>query len=149
MMLYRFLPLPFVANLDGEGAKKYGGRWNSKGFPIVYTSLSISLALVELLVHCASINQLQLNHLAVIEVPSNLEQELITTPLQPNWRQDLKYSRSVGDAFIASNSNLFLQIPSFIIPQENNILINPMHKDFQSIKVKETLSFDFDLCFFK
>ena len=149
MIVYRFSPVLFVANLDGEGAKKYGGRWNSKGFPIVYTSLSISLALVELLVHCASINQLQINHLAVIEVPSNLERELIATSLQSNWRQDLKYSRSVGDAFIASNSNLFLQVPSFIIPQENNILINPRHKDFQLIKVKETLSFDFDLCFFK
>jgi len=149
MILYRFSPAQFVGNLDGEGARKYGGRWNSKGFPIVYTSLSISLALVELLVHCASIDELQRNQLAIIEVPLELESNLISPPLLPDWQSDLKYSRSVGDDFIASSLPLLLQVPSFVIPQENNILINPRHKDFTSVKVKETLSFNFDLRFFK
>ncbi len=149
MILYRFAPEQYAENMDGLGASKFGGRWNSKGFPVVYTSLSISLSLIELLVHHASINTIKNNQLIILELPDLLDvSEILKEEMNSNWQSDIKYSQTLGNRFLSSSSALLLKVPSAIIPQEHNILINPRHHQFEQIKIKEILSFIFDLRLF-
>ena len=68
--------------------------------------------------------------------------------MNSNWQTDIKYSQTLGNRFLSSKSALLLKVPSAIIPQENNILINPRHQQIEHVKIKEILSFDFDLRLF-
>ena len=149
MILYRFANEEFATQIDGFGASKYGGRWNSKGFPIVYTSLTISLALIELLVHNTSNNSIKNNKLIILELPDDVVlKEVLKEEMNSNWQTDIKFSQTLGNRFLSSKSALLLKVPSAIIPQENNILINPRHQQIEHVKIKEILSFDFDLRLF-
>ena len=68
--------------------------------------------------------------------------------MKDNWQTDIKYSQTLGNRFLASSKALLLKVPSAIIQQENNILINPRHNHIQQVKVKDILSFDYDLRLF-
>ena len=149
MILYRFARAEFSHDLSGEGAKRFGGRWNSKGNAVVYTSLNISLALLELLIHSVSYDEIKTNVLMVIETNINQFKELTATSLKGGWQEDIGYSRYIGDEFLHSESSLLLQIPSAIIPEEYNMLINPQHKDFSKVKIKSASVFQFDTRLFK
>ena len=149
MILYRFAPEEYADNIEGNGASKFGGRWNSKGFPVVYTSLTISLSMIELLAHHTSTNSLKNNKLILLELPEDMVISVIKKEeMNSNWQSDIKYSQTLGNRFIASCSALLLKVPSAIIPQENNILINPRHQQFSQVKIKDILSFGFDLRLF-
>jgi len=149
MILYRFALEEFADNIDGFGASKFGGRWNSKGFPVVYTSLSISLSLIELLVHHTSINSIKNNKLVILELADDIAiSEISIEEMNSNWQSDIKYSQTLGNRFIVSTSALLLKVPSAIIPQENNVLINPRHKQISQVKIKDILSFGYDLRLF-
>lgn len=149
MILYRFSLEQYSKDLSGDGAKKYGGRWNSKGLPVVYTSLTISLSLLELLIHKATYDELKAHQLSVIEVPNYHFSILNLKQLKRNWQEDIEYSKYIGDEFLSSNASLLMQVPSAIIPEESNILLNPKHKDFNKVKVLKAKSFRFDTRIFK
>ncbi len=149
MIVYRFTPEKYCEELNGEGAAKFGGRWNSKGRPVTYTSFSISLSLVELLVHSAGYNEILANRLTLIEVPDKHSTEILSGRLKPNWQLDESYSKYIGDEFLSSGSHLLLKVPSAIIPEESNILINPRHKDFSKVKISAIKKFHFDTRLFK
>jgi RES domain-containing protein len=148
MMLYRFSPEQFSRDISGEGARRFGGRWNSKGKPIVYTSLSISLSLLELLIHSTSHDEIIRNYLTSIEVPGDKITEIPLSHLKKNWIADEGFTRYIGDEFLGSDS-LLLKVPSAIIAQEFNILINPLHRDFRKVKIKTAERFMFDARLFK
>jgi len=149
MILYRFALEEYAENIDGFGAGKFGGRWNSKGFPVVYTSLSISLSLIELLVHHTTINSIRNNKLIILELPDDIAISIIKKEeMNENWQSNIKYSQTLGNRFLSSSSALLLKVPSAIIPQESNVLINPRHHQFEQVRIKELLSFDFDLRLF-
>ena len=149
MIVYRFGHEAFIENLDGEGAKRFGGRWNSKGFAMLYTSPTISLALIEVLAHAMAYTDLLNYRLAVLEVPYLSETAIKLEAMKHTWREDVKYSRFMGDSFISTQTNLSLSVPSAIIPQENNLLINPKHKDFSEVKLVDIQFFEFDVRLFK
>jgi RES domain-containing protein len=146
--VYRFSRPQFDA-LSGEGARLFGGRWNTKGKSVVYTSLNISLSLLELLIHSVSYEEIRANNLAVIELPDDAVSEITLVQLKSNWQSDEDYSRYIGDEFLSSQSSLLLKVPSVIIPEEKNILINPKHKDFKKIKIRSAKHFKFDVRLFK
>lgn len=125
--------------LDGEGARLYGGRWNSVGIPVVYTSEHLSLCLLEQLVHL-SINTIPVNWVALkIEIPDKINgEEMTSLP-----KTDLEAKR-IGDSWIQSNKSLFLKVPSSIIQTEHNFLINPAHPHMREIKIIETTPFVLD-----
>lgn len=148
MIVYRFSNPKFDV-LSGEGARLFGGRWNSKGKSAVYTSLTISLSLLELLIHAVSYDEILINHLAVIEIPDDSVSEISTAQLKTTWQNDEEYSQFIGDEFLTAQSSLILKIPSVIIPEEKNILINPKHKDFRKIKIRSASKFKFDVRLFK
>ncbi len=148
MIVYRFCKPSFDV-LSGEGSRLFGGRWNSKGASVIYTSLTISLSLLELLIHAVSYDEILTNFLAVIELPDETIHEMPLSKLKNNWQNDENYSRYIGDQFLSSQSSLILKVPSVIIPEEKNILINPKHKDFKKIKIKSSSKFKFDARLFK
>lgn len=148
MILYRFSPEQFSRDISGEGAKRFGGRWNSKGKPIVYTSLHISLSLLELLIHNASYDEIIRNYLTAIEVPEGKVTEVTLQTLKKNWLKDEDFTRYIGDEFLQSEF-LLMKVPSAIIPQEHNMLINPLHRDFKKVKIKTAERFMFDTRLFK
>lgn len=149
MMLYRFASASHSRDLSGEGAKLYGGRWNNKGNAVLYTSQSISLALLELLIHSTSYDEILVNELITIEIHTDNITTLETSQLKNGWENDFDYSKFIGDGFLSNKSSLLMKVPSAIIPEEGNVLINPLHADFKKIKIKSTKKFRFDVRLFK
>jgi RES domain-containing protein len=149
MMLFRFCKEQYSNNISGEGAKLRGGRWNSVGLPVVYTSTTISLSLLELLIYNASYDELQNNYLMKIEIPGIEEDSILPITVKKQWQKDIGYSRFIGDSFLSTKKNILLQVPSAIIPEEYNVLINPLHRDFKKIKILSSSPFEFDSRLFK
>lgn len=147
--LYRFARTKYSDDLSGNGAKLYGGRWNNVGYPAIYTSFTASLSLLELLIHSVSYDEIKDNRLMIIEVPDTSIMEITPKKLKTNWEKDIDYTRFIGSEFIAHSSNLLLKVPSAIIPFEHNYVINPLHKDFSKVKLKEASIFSFDGRLFK
>jgi RES domain-containing protein len=148
MILYRFSPEQFSSDISGEGARRFGGRWNSKGRPVVYTSLSISLSLLELLIHSISHDEIIRNYLTIIEAPDDRITEVPLSTLKKNWTSDEDFTKYLGDEFLQSDF-LLMKVPSAIIPRESNLLINPSHRDFKKVKIKTAERFMFDARLFK
>jgi RES domain-containing protein len=149
MILYRFVRSQYSNDLSGEGARRFGGRWNSAGNPVLYTSFSISLALLELLIHNASHDEIISNQLITIEIPDVEYKELSALRLKNLWYEDENYTKNIGDDFLASQSSLLLKVPSSIIPEEYNMLINPRHVHFKKVKIKQIRTFRFNVRLFK
>ncbi len=149
MIVYRFTKEIYSHDISGEGAKKWGGRWNSPGIPVVYTSFSISLSLLELLIYQSSYEEIVVNRLMQIEVPDNLFQSLSTGSLKNNWQNDIDYCRFIGNEFLQNKKSLMLKVPSAIIPDEYNILLNPAHPAFGKCRLLSSRLFKFDTRLFK
>ncbi len=145
MTVYRLTNGDYKNDLSGTGAKLYGGRWNSIGLAALYTTEHISLAVLEILVHIKSYRQPVDFHLLTIEIPETVG---VTTmdlqKLKRNWKDDITYGQFIGDEFLTKGQSLILKIPSVIIEQENNCLINPSHPDAVKIRIRSTATFLFD-----
>ena len=149
MTLYRFSNKNYGADVHGEGAKLNGGRWNSKGQSVVYTSMTISLSLLELVIHSASYEEIKSHLLMKIVIPDNFVTSLKDLSLKPTWPDDPAYSRFIGDSFLRTKKSLLLKVPSAIIPEEYNVLINPLHPDIKKVKIVSASPFQFDARLFK
>lgn len=149
MILYRFTNKNYGADISGEGARLQGGRWNSKGFPVIYTSTTISLSLLELIIHSTSYEEIQSNFLMKINIPDSFAASLTHLSLKPDWKDDPDYSRYIGNSFLKSKKSLLMKVPSAIIPEEYNVLINPLHADSRKIKIITSSLFQFDNRLFK
>lgn len=124
---------------DGEGASKYGGRWNHRGTKIVYTSDSLALAALEILVHLESYDTKYEQQSFEIIIPANTKIETLDLKkLEHNSCED------IGSQWVADGKTVLLKVPSAIIPSEYNYLINPNHPDFTSLKIKTPTIFYFD-----
>jgi RES domain-containing protein len=119
-------------DLAGTGAKITGGRWNRKSHAVVYTSTTIALACLETVVHMKS-GGLPLNrYLVCIEIAPTVwnartEQTAATLPVGWDALPEGKASLDFGDAWLAAGTSPLLVIPSVIVPEESNVLINPAH----------------------
>lgn len=135
MKVYRITKCRFIDDLSGKGAALYGGRWNSKGTYIVYTAATSSLALLESVVHISNIATRGYCMLT-LELPENSIQQISEKNLPFNWQQHPPPAalKKIGDSFIKENKNLAIQLPSAIVPEEVNYLLNPSHPDFKKIK---------------
>jgi RES domain-containing protein len=149
MTVYRFAAATYCNDISGEGASIYGGRWNSIGLPVVYSSQTISLSLLEILIHTGNYDEIKSKKLVSISVPDNAIESLAVTGLPKNWQSDIDYCRDIGDSFLASGRSLLLSVPSAIVPEETNILINPRHPLFKKVSVITARAFKFDSRMFK
>ena len=135
------------AALDGEGARRVGGRWNSPGVAVVFTAEHLSLAALEYLVHI-DIDEVPDDLVALgIEAPEDAgERHLDAGSLPLNWRTAL-YSeacRGIGDSWARSQDSLLLRVPSVIIPEEDNLIINPAHPRASELRIASERPFTFD-----
>ena len=135
----------------GEGARIFGGRWNSPGFPVVYTAESQSLATLEILVHLESADLLGRYVVAKVEIDESLVTELDVSHLPKSWRTDPApaKNRAIGDNWLKSGASAVLQAPSAIIPTERTFLLNPRHQDFSRLRFGIFSAFRFDSRFTK
>lgn len=136
MHVYRISKSRYIKDLTGSGARLNGGRWNPKGINMIYTSSTKALATVEFLVHIPiSIIPKNLS-IATIEISDNeIPGELKKLP--NNWRQYPAPPKlqDMGREWISSNRSLLLRVPSAVVDDEFNILINPNHPNMRNVKI--------------
>jgi len=130
---------------DGEGARTSGGRWNSAGTAVVYTSATLSLALVETLVHVPS-GVLPAYTAVPIEFDDSLVAVVDTADLPANWKDQPAppETRVIGDSWVGSSKSALLRVPSVVVPSEFNYVVNPRHPDFGRIRIGAPMPFPFD-----
>jgi RES domain-containing protein len=137
MIVHRISSCKYISDLSGHGAYLMGGRWNSKGMHMLYTSEQLSMAMLETLVHIPSHLVLPNFCLIKLQIPTKSLQMITAKQLPKNWQQlpSIDELKKIGDAFLNENKYLALKVPSSILPFENNILLNPNHKLFSKIKI--------------
>jgi RES domain-containing protein len=140
VLLWRIVRKPFLTQaLEGLGAKQYGGRWNSKGFAVVYTSESLELAVLEALVHL----DIDLLPKDVYQIGFELDDQFIArarTPLPGGWDNAPPYNpnvQAIGDRWIRSGSSLGLRVPAPVLPSRSNVLLNPAHPEIRQLREVE------------
>lgn len=145
MLLYRLTRSVYANDLSGTGARLYGGRWNSIGKSLLYMASSRSLAVLEVLVHLPASLLPEGYDIVTIEVPEDV-QELPEENLPPNWREfpHPDILKSYGDHFFKQNKHLLLKVPSAIVAEEYNYLLNPAHPKMEKVKIKNRRPFTFD-----
>ncbi|HJT71569.1 MAG TPA: RES domain-containing protein [Terriglobales bacterium] len=134
------------AAFTGAGAKKYGGRWNSPGSALVYTSATQSLALLEILVHLQTPELIHEYVSISVGIDEQLIQRLDPSRLPRDWRAEPVPAqvRNIGDEWVKSMSSVVLEVPSVLVPAESNFLLNPAHPDFPRLLIGEPVRFAFD-----
>jgi RES domain-containing protein len=131
---------------NGEGARLYGGRWNSPGTRMVYTSGSVSLAVLEVLVHVQEARLISSYSLIAARFDDALIERLDHSRLPDGWRSypappELQHT---GDEWVKSQRSAVLEVPSAVVERESNYLLNPAHPDFSSVIIGEPEPFTFD-----
>ncbi len=147
MFVYRIAKKDVVKDLTGTGAKLFGGRWNNKGTAVVYTSETRALATVEFLVHVSLSNAPRGLMIATIEIPDSIAPEDVPRGSLPRGWRDYPPPRQVADLgaqWAKSGKSLLLRVPSAVVEQEYNILINPLHSAMPRVVLKEVAAFEFD-----
>lgn len=147
MEVFRISKCVFSRDLSGTGARMYGGRWNSKGLPLLYSAGSRALALLETLVHVPQKNLPKDLCLTVIQLPDALSIQTIRPADLPNdWRTIpiQPVLQEIGDNWLKNGTAAILRVPSVIVPEENNYLINPLHPESEKIEITSSNPFIFD-----
>jgi len=146
MIVYRLSKSKYSHDLSGKGAERSGGRWNSKGAAMVYTSESRALCTTEIAVHTPLGNIPADYQIISIEIPDELigVVEPDNLPLSWNSIPHSRVTQDIGDTFISDNVHLVLKVPSAVVKGDHNYLINPNHKDVNKVKILEVEGFNFD-----
>jgi RES domain-containing protein len=148
MELYRITQEKYADDLSGNGARLFGGRWNSEGFFAIYTSWSRSLALLETLAHTPAKMLQEKNYLLItLGLPDSVKPEILDKEkLDTGWdAPDTRpLTKKLGDKFLKAKNNLLLAVPSVLMAEEMNYLINPLHPESKRIKIinKRRIRFD-------
>lgn len=131
--------------LDGEGAWRYGGRWNSRGIRVVYASATRSLAALESLVHLTP--PIIFKYVAIsVEFDEALLETTPDSALPADWTEEPPppSTKGLGDRWVSEARSAVLEVPSVIVATESNYLLNPSHPDFGKIRVGKPQPFAFD-----
>jgi RES domain-containing protein len=147
LTVWRLITARFADSaFSGEGARLYGGRWNLKGVPLVYTSGSQSLATLEMLVQDEPLRARYVMIPATLPNGMKIEriapEQLLADWRSPDARQGL---RVIGTGWATRRSSAVLAVPSAVIPSETNYLLNPLHPSFTKIKIGKPQDFVTDL----
>ena len=133
-------------SLTGEGGLRYSARWHTAGRPIVYLAASPAGAMVEVLVHLElEEDELPPGYtLLRIEAPASLSIEDIRVPAKEDWKTNLSLSQSLGDGWLKGAKTALARVPSAILPNTFNYVLNPLHRDAKKIRIIEATMATFD-----
>ena len=132
---------------DGEGARLYGGRWNSPGVAAVYVSESRALATLEVLAGLQTNFPLP----GYVLIPTEFDDSLVVAieleEVPADWRQNppAPSTQRLGNDWIAQGESAVLRVPSVLVPKESNYVLNPRHPDFSAVMVGEPEPLSMDL----
>ena len=152
MQIWRICRARFATEaFAGHGARRFGGRWNTPGVPMVYASSSLALAAIELFVHLEPNQQPDdLVSIAALLPRGEPAQRLEPNQLPPAWWTDnFAPLRAIGDNWMREQSSLAIQVPSAALRMEWNVLVNPLHPAIAEIKVEPPQPFQFDARMFR
>jgi RES domain-containing protein len=133
--------------LDGTGGLYVSGRWHTRGRPVVYCTFNPATALLETLVHMEidSEDRPERFQALRIEGPDALSLEKIEpATLPPNWAENMAITQSIGDRWLSEARSLLLQVPSVLVPETWNLLVNPQHAEAPLLKITATYEHAFD-----
>ena len=147
MIVYRLAKAKHSEVLSGKGAELTGGRWNSKGIQMIYTSESRALCTAEIAIHMP-LGILPSDYkIITIDIPETIKIiELTNTKLPSDWKSvpHPGSTQKIGDDFILKNEGAVLKVPSVVVPGDFNYLLNPFYNEFQQISIIKIESFEFD-----
>lgn len=142
MLLYRIAKKDYIEDLTGYGARLYGGRWNEKGIPALYTSSSLSLCMLEVLAHCEKSVYPTDMYFAELEFPD----ELVPKDF---FAADDNEQVFAGTDWLKSKSSAAIKVCSAVLPAfyggDFNVIFNPRHYDFSKLEIKTVVECPFDL----
>ncbi len=148
MTAWRILKARYAATaFDGEGARLYGGRWNSAGRPVVYLGCTPAIAALEVLAHNARPALLEASYVIIeARLPDSAVLDLDAAALPPGWGDaaDSRSAAAIGDAWLASGASLALRVPSAVLPLERNLVVNVRHPRYAEMQLGEPRPFRFD-----
>ncbi len=133
--------------LDGVGGLYVSGRWHTKGHPVVYCTQNPATALLETLVHIEidSEDRPERFQLLRIEGPDLLSIQKAEVDSWPqNWAEDISTTQTVGDRWLTEGRSLLLQVPSILVPETWNVLVNPQHAEANLLTITATHERAFD-----
>ena len=131
--------------LSGEGARQYGGRWNSPGLAAVYLGDSLALAAMELLVHLRNVDVLGTYRTLPVYIPEEVVMHVEPGELPLGWESGARTTtRAIGDRWLAAGGSVALQTPSAVIAGESNFMLNPAHPDMRRLQAGPLSNFRFD-----
>ena len=131
--------------MSGEGARLYGGRWNSPGVRAVYLGDSLALASMELLVHLGDLDVLRTYRKLPVTIPEELVMHIDPVALPVGWETSPHtVTRAIGDRWLADGQSAVLQVPSAVITVECNFVVNRRHPDVGTIRIGPASGFRFD-----
>ena len=138
--VYRITRSKYKNDLSGEGARLYGGRWNRPGVAALYTSETRSLALLELIVHFNSVAALKMDYVFMtLEIDESFIENIELKQLPKDF---ISFNNSklwaITDEMFFKKDKFAIRVPSVLVPQEYNIIINPFHHQADFLKVMET-----------
>ncbi len=149
MQVYRITKQKYAKDISGRGAELYGGRWNPIGIPALYTSENRALCALELLVHTPKEMLPPSYSILSLDIPKSLVNQIITlhvNKLGKGWDslQPENWSMEIGKKYFQDLNAFGIRVPSTIIKEENNIILNPLHEKFQDIKIISISEFKID-----
>ena len=130
------------ADLKGEGGVRFGGRWHTKGKPVIYTAEHPALAMLEILVNIPTGNLPGNYRLLEIAMPDGTAID-VAEP-KAKWQDDLSITRRSGDSWLIERKSAVLKVPSALLPHTYNYLINPLHADARKFRVLSAQDYPFD-----
>lgn len=147
LTVWRLVTARFAQSaFSGEGARLYGGRWNRKGVPMVYTAATQSLAMLEMLVQD---EPLRARYVVIpARIPGGLRIDRVAADELPgDWRSPAarEHLQDLGSDWAKGGSAAVLAVPSAVIPSESNYLLNPLHPYFAKVAIGEAQEFVTDL----
>jgi len=147
MHVWRLMRPDYAPGLDGIGARRVGGRWNSPGRAAVYCASSLSLAALEVFVHLPPGMRTteKLPRLLAVKLllPQNSDRTVVGAKDFPADLLTVNF-RAIGDAWLAAGKTLVLEVASLVVPYEQNYILNPDHPDMKDVEVIDQLPFEFD-----
>jgi len=144
MIVFRIALAKYADKLIASGN---AARWNSKDVQVIYTAQSRALACLENVVHRNSRGQQENFRTIIVEIPDNLKITIInTSDLIGDWKSfaNIPFTQGLGNKWVKEASSAILRVPSVIVPEEHNYILNPAHEYFKKIKYIANEPFQFD-----